>query len=188
MNSVRRIGDEEKANRRIFFDFTIAPPKSVSVVGLVQDVRVLELHDRAVRLALVELEKRAESRVRKSGKNGERTTGNLVTACFRHETSRELDPHLHTHCVVMNARSMKWKIRGRRCIGLRCIMRISLLLIFIVTSYAMDFVVWAMKSRIVDDGDQKGVASRLLTNVSLRATRRSKLSRVVTCPFTLGPR
>ena len=34
LNSVRREGDEMKANRRIFFDFTIAPPKSVSVVGL----------------------------------------------------------------------------------------------------------------------------------------------------------
>ena len=55
MNSVRRVGDEEKANRRIFFDFTIAPPKSVSVVGLVQDARVLEIHDRAVRAALVSL-------------------------------------------------------------------------------------------------------------------------------------
>jgi conjugative relaxase-like TrwC/TraI family protein len=52
---------------------------------------------------MLELEKLAETRIRKSGQNGERVTGNLVTACFRHETSRELDPHLHTHCVVFNA-------------------------------------------------------------------------------------
>ena len=103
MNSVRHEGDAVKANRRIFFDFTIAPPKSVSVVGLYQDERILALHEQAVRQAMLELEKRAEARVRKSGQNGERVTGNLVTACFRHETSRELDPHLHTHCVVMNA-------------------------------------------------------------------------------------
>jgi conjugative relaxase-like TrwC/TraI family protein len=103
MNSVRQEGDDVKANRRIFFDFTIAPPKSVSVVALFQDDRILALHEGAVRKAMLELEKRAESRVRKSGQNGERMTGNLVTACFRHETSRELDPHLHTHCVVMNA-------------------------------------------------------------------------------------
>jgi hypothetical protein len=51
---------------------------------------------------MLELENRAEARVRKSRQNGERVTGNLVTACFRHETSRELDPHLHTHCVVLN--------------------------------------------------------------------------------------
>lgn len=103
MNSVRKESDDVKANRRIFFDFTIAPPKSVSVVALFQDERILALHEKAVRQAMLELEKRAESRVRKSGQNGERVTGNLVTACFRHETSRELDPHLHTHCVVMNA-------------------------------------------------------------------------------------
>lgn len=103
MNSVRQEGDDVKANRRIFFDFTIAPPKSVSVVALFQDDRILALHENAVQRAMLELEKRAESRVRKSGQNGERVTGNLVTACFRHETSRELDPHLHTHCVVMNA-------------------------------------------------------------------------------------
>jgi conjugative relaxase-like TrwC/TraI family protein len=103
LNSVRHEGDTVKANRRIFFDFTIAPPKSVSVVALFQDDRIVELHERAVRHAMFELEKRAEARVRKAGQNDERVTGNLVTACFRHETSRELDPHLHTHCVVMNA-------------------------------------------------------------------------------------
>ena len=103
-NSFRR--EEERktvANRRVFYDFTISPPKSVSVVALYQDDRILELHIRAVREAMAELEKFAETRVRKSGQNSERATGNIVTACFRHDTSRELDPHLHTHCVVLNA-------------------------------------------------------------------------------------
>jgi conjugative relaxase-like TrwC/TraI family protein len=113
LNSVRYEGDDVKTNRRIFFDFTIAPPKSVSVVALFQDKRILELHERAVGHAMLELEKRSESRVRKSGQNSERITGNLVTACFRHETSRELDPQLHTHCVVMNTTfdpvENKWK-------------------------------------------------------------------------------
>jgi conjugative relaxase-like TrwC/TraI family protein len=103
MNTIRRDGEDLAANRRIFFDFTIAPPKSVSVVGLLQDDRILELHNRAVRQAMLELEKFAGARVRKSGQNGERATGNIVAASFRHDTSRELDPHLHTHCVVFNA-------------------------------------------------------------------------------------
>lgn len=103
LNSIRREGEDMKANRRIFFDFTIAPPKSVSVVALFQDSRIVELHEHVVRSTMLELEQRAEARIRKAGQNGERITGNLVTACFRHETSRELDPHLHTHCVVMNA-------------------------------------------------------------------------------------
>ena len=97
LNSLRHEGDSVKANRRIFFHFTIAPPKSVSVIGLYQDERIVALHENAVRHAMEELEKRSEARVRKLGQNGERVTGNLVAACFRHETSRELDPHLHTH-------------------------------------------------------------------------------------------
>ncbi len=91
------------ANRRVFYDFTLSPPKSVSVVALMRDIRILEAHNRAVRVAMAELEKFAETRVRKGGQNNERVTGNFVGAAFRHETSRELDPHLHTHCVVLNA-------------------------------------------------------------------------------------
>ena len=104
MNTVRNgMGKDKVANRRIFFDFAIAPPKSVSVVALYQDDRILALHNEAVRQTMLELEKFAETRVRKAGLNGERITGNLVTACFQHDTSRELDPHLHTHCVAFNA-------------------------------------------------------------------------------------
>jgi conjugative relaxase-like TrwC/TraI family protein len=102
-NSVRREGGRDAANRRIFYDFTISPPKSVSLVALYQDARIIQLHNRAVRMMLVELEPFAETRVRKAGQDTERVTGNIVTACFRHDTSRELDPHLHTHCVVFNA-------------------------------------------------------------------------------------
>ena len=114
MNSVRHAGSkDETANRRIFYDFTVSPPKSVSVVALYQDDRIIKLHNKAVKQTMLELEKLAETRVRKAGQNGERTTGNLVTACFRHDTSRELDPQLHTHCVVFNttfdAVENRWK-------------------------------------------------------------------------------
>jgi conjugative relaxase-like TrwC/TraI family protein len=103
-NSTRRDADGRTvANRRVFYDFTISPPKSVSVVALMQDERILGLHNEAVKKAMVELEKFAETRVRKAGQRSDRTTGNVVAAAFRHDTSRELDPHLHTHCVVLNA-------------------------------------------------------------------------------------
>ncbi len=102
-NTVRSENGKLTANRRIFHDFTFSPPKSVSIVALCEDKRIVELHDRAVRFAIVELEKFAETRVRKSKQQTERVTGNIVAASFRHETSRELDPHLHTHCVVFNA-------------------------------------------------------------------------------------
>ncbi len=102
-NTVRSENGKLTANRRIFHDFTISPPKSVSIVALCEDKRIVELHDRAVRQAMVELEKFAGTRVRRARQNGSRVTGNIVAASFRHDTSRELDPHLHTHCVVFNA-------------------------------------------------------------------------------------
>jgi conjugative relaxase-like TrwC/TraI family protein len=102
LNSVRWEYGKNVANRRIFYDFTISPPKSVSVVALCQDARIIGLHDRTVRVAMRELETFSQTRVRKSGQNTTRATGNLIGAAFRHDTSRELDPHLHTHCVVLN--------------------------------------------------------------------------------------
>ena len=103
MNTTRWENERREPNRRIFYDFTISPPKSISVVALYQDKQIVELHNRAVRVAMNELEVFAGTRVRKSRQDTERVTGNIVTACFRHDTSRELDPHLHTHCVVFNA-------------------------------------------------------------------------------------
>jgi conjugative relaxase-like TrwC/TraI family protein len=114
MNTNRQNEDGQTvANRRVFYDFTISPPKSVSVVALLQDDRILPILDQAVKLAMTELEKFAETRLRKSGERGERVMGNVIAAAFRHDTSRELDPHLHTHCVVMNAtfdvQENRWK-------------------------------------------------------------------------------
>src|SRR6185295_4457577 len=62
LNTVRSENGKLTANRRIFHDFTISPPKSVSIVALCEDKRIVEAHDRAVRIALAELEKFAETR------------------------------------------------------------------------------------------------------------------------------
>jgi conjugative relaxase-like TrwC/TraI family protein len=91
-------------NRRIFYDFTFSPPKSVSVAALAgADGRILEAHAQAVRSAMREFEAFATTRVRVGKADCDRATGNFVAAMFTHETSRALDPHLHTHCVVFNA-------------------------------------------------------------------------------------
>jgi conjugative relaxase-like TrwC/TraI family protein len=96
--------EHERANRRVFYDFTISPPKSVSIAALVgNDRRIVEAHERAVTMALEQLQAFASTRVRKDGQSTDRTTGNIVAATFRHDTSRALDPHLHTHCIVFNA-------------------------------------------------------------------------------------
>ena len=91
-------------NRRIFYDFTFSPPKSVSVAALAgADDRILEAHAQAVRSAMREFEAFATTRVRVGKADCDRSTGNFVAAMFTHDTSRALDPHLHTHCIVFNA-------------------------------------------------------------------------------------
>jgi conjugative relaxase-like TrwC/TraI family protein len=98
-------GDElEAANRRVFYDFTISPPKDVSILALLGgDHRITEAHDRAIANAVTELEQFAATRVRRVGSSTDRQTGNIVGAVFQHDTSRALDPHLHSHCILFNA-------------------------------------------------------------------------------------
>lgn len=104
LNTTRTEGGENAANRRIFFDFTFSPPKSVSIAGFLgKDERILEAHARAVRSALAEFESFAETRIRVGRAQNDRLTGNFAAALFTHDTSRALDPHLHTHCIVFNA-------------------------------------------------------------------------------------
>jgi conjugative relaxase-like TrwC/TraI family protein len=92
------------ADRRIFYDFTFSPPKSVSLAGyLGDDGRIFEAHARAVQAALRHFEAFAATRVRIGGARNQRLTGNFAAALFTHDTSRALDPHLHTHCIVFNA-------------------------------------------------------------------------------------
>jgi conjugative relaxase-like TrwC/TraI family protein len=96
--------DHESANRRVFYDFTLSPPKSVSIAALVgNDKRIIEAHDEAVQVAMCQLQTYAATRVRTQGQYSQRTTGNVVGAVFRHDTSRALDPHLHSHCILFNA-------------------------------------------------------------------------------------
>jgi conjugative relaxase-like TrwC/TraI family protein len=104
LNRNRSEGGETAANRRIFYDFTFSPPKSVSVAGFLgEDKRILEAHARAVKSALKEFEAFTSTRVRTDGAQNDRRTGNFAAALFTHDTSRALDPHLHTHCIVFNA-------------------------------------------------------------------------------------
>ena len=94
----------ESANRRVFYDFTLSPPKSVSIAALVgNDQRIIEAHDEAVQVAMRELQAYAATRIRKQNQYAHRVTGNVVGAVFRHDTSRDLDPHLHSHCILFNA-------------------------------------------------------------------------------------
>ena len=82
--------------RRVFYDFTCSPPKSISVLAVTfDDRRLVEAHEAAAMIAFRELETFAATRVRKSGAQKDRLTGNLVAAGFTHTSSREVDGHFN---------------------------------------------------------------------------------------------
>ena len=107
---------EGKHQHRPGWDITFSAPKSVSLEALVMgDTRVMRAHDEAVRATLDWIERdllqtrgwdpatKRRPRVKADG---------MVVAGFRHLTSRDLDPQLHTHCIVANMTRTKdgaWK-------------------------------------------------------------------------------
>ena len=87
-------------------DLTFSAPKSVSIAALVGgDARIVDVHDRAVKATLAWVEKHAvQTRVQDPETGRMIRVGNqkAVVATFRHDTSRNLDPQLHTHSVLAN--------------------------------------------------------------------------------------
>ncbi|MDU3074741.1 MAG: MobF family relaxase [Mixta calida] len=86
------------------YDLTFSAPKSASVLALVTgDTFLVDAHKEAVRRTLDEVEKLATTRTMTDGITEMEKTGNLVIATFMHDTSRNLDPAMHTHAVIANA-------------------------------------------------------------------------------------
>ncbi|MBE8991716.1 MobF family relaxase [Nostoc sp. LEGE 12450] len=98
--------------RRAALDCTFSAPKSVSLMALVGgDERLIAAHHQALKKVLTLMEQRyAITRVTQGDSRHRVNTANLVVAEFDHIESRSLDPHLHTHCLVMNTTeaSGKW--------------------------------------------------------------------------------
>lgn len=100
---ISRASTRKDSKTRMAMDLTFSAPKSVSLQALVgNDPKMVQAHDRAVEKAVNAVEEKAKARQKVNGKSRLETTGNLVVAKFRHETSREQDPQLHTHALVMN--------------------------------------------------------------------------------------
>jgi ATP-dependent exoDNAse (exonuclease V) alpha subunit len=71
------------------------------------DERLVAAHQEAVAVAFAELERYAGRRDNWNAQDGSgkrtATTGNVITAAFTHDASREHDAQLHTHLVTVNA-------------------------------------------------------------------------------------
>ncbi len=88
------------------WDITFSAPKSVSVMWALSEKetreRIEKAHVKAVLKATKPLEQTsAWARRGKGGRVKERTAG-LLMAQFDHQTSRDLDPQLHTHSFIFN--------------------------------------------------------------------------------------
>ena len=91
----------ESLKARNLYDVVLSAPKAMSVLALV-DKRMVQVHLDAADAAFEAMEAAAGARIRKGGANENRATSNVVTARYDHDTSRELDPQLHTHFVTAN--------------------------------------------------------------------------------------
>ncbi|WP_171182149.1 MobF family relaxase, partial [Ruegeria sp. HKCCD8929] len=85
-------------------DLTFSASKSASIAALVMgDDRITHAHDKAVREAMKIVEERFITT--RWQQDGEMHTGpgkGIIAGIFRHDTSRALDPNLHSHAVIAN--------------------------------------------------------------------------------------
>jgi conjugative relaxase-like TrwC/TraI family protein len=98
---------KNQGERRAGVDLTFSAPKSLSIlseiVGGEEGERFRDAHDRAVVTTLQYVEANyAQARQSDSGRVSRVDTGNLLIATFQHNLSRQLDPQLHTHAVLIN--------------------------------------------------------------------------------------
>lgn len=107
----QKLTARDRPNRVPMIDFTFNAPKSVSLLwAMTQDDRFVQAHNIAVNEAMVEVERNMETRVRRGNaafSEKSRKTGNAIWASFQQDTARPVDgtpdPHLHTHCTLVNA-------------------------------------------------------------------------------------
>ena len=101
-----RPGKDGAFHHRPGRDLTLSAPKSVSLLALVGgDARATRAHDAAVARTLDWVERNAaETRMSDPATGRMMRTGDQksVIAAFRHDTSRNMDPLLHTHAVIAN--------------------------------------------------------------------------------------
>ncbi len=90
------------ANRRVCYFGQISAPKDASIAYLVGgDQRIADWWKESVKETLREIEGVTTTRVHEGNKVTDRQS-EMVAAVVTHDTSRALDPQLHTHVCIMN--------------------------------------------------------------------------------------
>lgn len=85
------------------YDLTFSAPKSVSVlIALYGESRLLEAWNNSITETLKEVESLVSTRTMKDGYSEVQLTQKAVIATFNHDTSRNLDPQIHTHALFLN--------------------------------------------------------------------------------------
>ena len=99
---------------RSAIDVPFSAPKSVSILGLhCGHSELINAHDEAIKSTIKILEREyVGARKTENKKTRFVQTGKIVAATFQHSTSRENDPQLHTHCLIMNMTNLEKKWRA----------------------------------------------------------------------------
>lgn len=90
-------------------DLTFSAPKSISLKAFLgEDLRLIQAHKEAVRAALDMVQSRyVATRVGGQADRRLEYTENMIIAQFHHDTSRAMDPQLHTHNILFNGTRAK---------------------------------------------------------------------------------
>lgn len=119
----KQLTPKSGAHRTCGYELCFNANKSVSILMMLQDEKVLEAHRKAVDFAMEAVEQDIHVQQTKNGKNTLVKTGNLIRADFEHFTTRPLkqkgeqeeiyiaDPHLHTHVYIP---SVSWNEQKNR--------------------------------------------------------------------------
>jgi len=110
----KRLTARNSKNRRPMYDFTFNAPKSVSLDhAITGDDDILNAHQKAVLSVMAEVEGNMQTQAGSGKGKHYVTTGNALWSEFVHTTTRPVrqtdtkkyapDPHLHSHCAVINA-------------------------------------------------------------------------------------
>ena len=95
-----------RKDRQPGWDLTFSAPKPVSTLWSQGDQWVREqiqaAQFEAAKVGLTYLQEEVAA-TRRGSKGSEREAAQLITAIYEHGTSRELDPNLHSHALILNA-------------------------------------------------------------------------------------